>query len=105
MNFQEKSLLCSSCGTSFAFTVQEQDRSATLSSTSGPRLCSWCRAARKIQLNDESGASPNYSVNRQRQFFPATCAHCGRHTQVPFQPRQSKPVYCSDCYNKVKVSR
>jgi CxxC-x17-CxxC domain-containing protein len=31
-------------------------------------------------------------------MFPAVCAQCGKDTQVPFQPRGDKPVYCSDCY-------
>jgi CxxC-x17-CxxC domain-containing protein len=22
---------------------------------------------------------------------------------VPFEPREGKPVYCSDCYNKMKL--
>jgi CxxC-x17-CxxC domain-containing protein len=105
MSFQEKSLLCSSCGTSFTFTAQEQERFASLGVIHEPMRCSWCRAARKIQLNEKANGSGNYGFSPQRQFFPATCAQCGRHTQVPFQPRGSKPVYCSDCYNKVRVSR
>jgi CxxC-x17-CxxC domain-containing protein len=24
---------------------------------------------------------------------------------VPFEPREGRPVYCSDCYRKVKLSR
>jgi CxxC-x17-CxxC domain-containing protein len=24
---------------------------------------------------------------------------------VPFQPREDRPVYCRDCYNKVRLSR
>jgi CxxC-x17-CxxC domain-containing protein len=24
---------------------------------------------------------------------------------VPFEPRQGRPVYCSDCYRKVRISR
>jgi CxxC-x17-CxxC domain-containing protein len=23
---------------------------------------------------------------------------------VPFEPREGRPVYCSDCYNKMKSS-
>jgi len=25
---------------------------------------------------------------------------CGKNTQVPFEPRDGRPVYCSDCYSK-----
>jgi CxxC-x17-CxxC domain-containing protein len=31
-------------------------------------------------------------------MYPATCANCGTETQVPFQPRGTRPVYCRDCY-------
>ena len=105
MSFQEKSILCSDCGTSFTFTVQEQERFASRGLTNEPKRCSWCRAARKIELNENVNGSGSYGYSPQRQLFPATCAQCGKKTQVPFQPRGGKPVYCSDCYNKVRVSR
>ncbi|MBN2098042.1 MAG: hypothetical protein JW753_00440, partial [Dehalococcoidia bacterium] len=31
-------------------------------------------------------------------------AECGVETQVPFEPREGRPVYCSRCYDKVKPS-
>jgi CxxC-x17-CxxC domain-containing protein len=24
---------------------------------------------------------------------------------VPFEPRQGRPVYCSSCYNKIRLKR
>ena len=33
-----------------------------------------------------------------RQMFDATCSNCGKATQVPFQPKQGRPVFCRDCY-------
>jgi CxxC-x17-CxxC domain-containing protein len=38
-------------------------------------------------------------------MFAVKCSDCGKDTQVPFEPRQGRPVYCSDCYRKVKVGR
>ncbi len=35
-------------------------------------------------------------------MFPATCAQCGKATQVPFQPRDDRPVYCSDCFSAMR---
>jgi CxxC-x17-CxxC domain-containing protein len=40
-----------------------------------------------------------------RQMFQAVCAQCGQDTEVPFEPRQGRPVYCSNCYNRVKGGR
>jgi CxxC-x17-CxxC domain-containing protein len=41
----------------------------------------------------------------RRQMYPATCSACGKETQVPFQPRGDKPVYCSDCFETVRGGR
>jgi CxxC-x17-CxxC domain-containing protein len=35
-------------------------------------------------------------------MHPAVCATCGKDTQVPFEPRNGRPVYCSDCYATVR---
>ena len=32
----------------------------------------------------------------------ATCGDCGKQCQVPFEPRQDKPVYCNECFPKHK---
>jgi len=35
-------------------------------------------------------------------MYPVVCAECGKDTEVPFEPRGDRPVYCSDCYQKVR---
>jgi CxxC-x17-CxxC domain-containing protein len=37
-------------------------------------------------------------------MYPAVCAECAKECEVPFEPREGRPVYCSDCYNKIKPS-
>lgn len=37
-----------------------------------------------------------------RKMWPATCAECGKATEVPFEPKTDRPVYCRDCYSKKK---
>lgn len=36
--------------------------------------------------------------NEERQSFKAVCADCGRDCDVPFEPRNGRPVYCRDCF-------
>lgn len=36
-----------------------------------------------------------------REMFDATCDNCGKACQVPFRPTSGKPVYCSDCFEKM----
>ncbi len=33
-----------------------------------------------------------------REMHKATCSECGQECQVPFKPREGKPVYCRECY-------
>jgi CxxC-x17-CxxC domain-containing protein len=32
-------------------------------------------------------------------MFDAVCASCGKNCKVPFQLRDDRPVYCSDCFS------
>ena len=46
------------------------------------------------------GGGGGYGGGSSRPMFDVTCASCGKETQVPFQPRGDRPVYCSDCFSK-----
>ncbi|AJF62815.1 MAG: hypothetical protein QT11_C0001G0674 [archaeon GW2011_AR20] len=35
-----------------------------------------------------------------REMHKATCSDCGQECEVPFKPKEGKPVYCRDCYQK-----
>ena len=102
MEFEDKQLQCSDCGASFVFSAEEQSYFQSKGYTNDPKRCPECRQTRKSERNGFSGGS---SYGAPRQMFPATCAECGKSTEVPFQPRGDKPVYCSDCYRKVRPSR
>ena len=101
MGFQDKSIQCADCGTTFTFSAEEQEQFASRGYTNEPKRCEPCRQARKSERMGTSG----FSSGARREMFPVTCAQCGKDTRVPFQPRQDRPVYCSDCFNKVRVSR
>jgi CxxC-x17-CxxC domain-containing protein len=106
MSFQDKSIQCSDCGTAFTFSAGEQEFFQSKGYTNEPKRCPSCRQARKSQQYGNSGNSyGDHSYGNQRQMFPAVCAECGKDTEVPFEPRGDKPVYCSDCYRKVRLSR
>jgi CxxC-x17-CxxC domain-containing protein len=92
---QDKTLTCRDCGREFTFTASEQEFFAQRGFTNEPGRCPECRAARKAQAGGGTGGSYGRS---ERQMYPAVCAECGKSTHVPFQPREDKPVYCSDCY-------
>jgi CxxC-x17-CxxC domain-containing protein len=108
MSYHDKSIQCSDCGATFTFSGGEQEFFESKGYTNEPKRCPECRQARKAQQYGNSGNSygnHSYSYRPQRQMFPAVCAECGKDTEVPFEPRGDKPVYCSDCYRKVRPSR
>ena len=37
-----------------------------------------------------------------REMHKATCAECKKECEVPFKPRDDRPVYCKDCFSKRK---
>ena len=36
----------------------------------------------------------------EKRLFTATCSKCGGLAEIPFRPRENKPVYCSRCFGK-----
>lgn len=98
MGFTEKELQCSDCGATFSFTAEEQEFYAGKGYTNEPKRCPACREAKRAQYDSSGGNRAN------RQMHPAVCAECGKDCEVPFEPRQGRPIYCSECYNKTKLS-
>ncbi|MEG0771174.1 MAG: zinc-ribbon domain containing protein [Clostridia bacterium] len=88
--FEDKTLVCKECGADFVFTAGEQEFYAEKGFQNEPQRCKDCRTQRKA------------STRSNREMFEATCASCGATAKVPFQPKEDRPVYCSDCYAKMK---
>ena len=99
MSFTDKALTCSDCNTGFTFTASEQEFFASKGFVNEPGRCPACRAARKQQRGNGYG-SRDGGYRQPREMHAAVCASCGKNTQVPFEPRNGRPVYCSDCYSK-----
>ena len=88
--FQDKTLVCKECGKEFVFTAGEQEFYAEKEFKNEPQRCKECRNNRKQALR------------ANREMYEATCAGCGGVAKVPFQPKDGRPVYCSECYAKMK---
>lgn len=41
----------------------------------------------------------------ERKMYKAVCSDCGQECEVPFEPTQGKPVYCSECFKKHRPQR
>jgi CxxC-x17-CxxC domain-containing protein len=105
----DKTLTCAECNLEFTFSAEDQRFHAEKGYTD-PKRCPSCRAARRnsggssygggsySSFGDSSYGGSSYRA--PREMHPATCAQCGKETEVPFRPSGDRPVYCSDCFSK-----
>ncbi len=102
MSYTDKTLSCRECSAEFVFTAGEQEFYATRGLQNEPGRCPTCRAARRANRSAGSYSGTRSYGRSSREMHSAICAECGVETQVPFEPRNDKPVYCSPCYDKVR---
>jgi len=38
--------------------------------------------------------------DERREMHKATCSDCGNECEVPFKPKEDRPVYCRECFQK-----
>lgn len=124
---RDQTLTCADCQGEFAFTADEQGFYRERGFRP-PTRCAACRAQRRADRNADliathdagstltvgtdhgsyggltigrSAASSNrrFAGGGPRSLFAAVCAECGADTQVPFEPRGGRPVYCRACFN------
>ncbi len=105
MTYEDRSLTCTECNSEFTFSADDQEFHAGRG-YEDPKRCPSCRQARRG--GGGGGGGGGYGggggggYGGPRQMYDAVCATCGSACQVPFQPRQDRPVYCSDCFSKDK---
>ena len=98
MAYDDRNLTCVECNSEFVFSADDQQFHAERE-YQDPKRCPSCRQAKR------TGGGGGYGGGGSRQMYDAVCADCGNACQVPFQPTQDRPVYCSDCFSKHKPSR
>ena len=91
--YEDKTLKCKICGNDFTWTSGEQEFYAERGFQNEPQRCKECRDARKN------------AARAGREMYTAVCASCGKEAKVPFKPRDDRPVYCSECFAKMKESQ
>ena len=91
-NYETILLQCADCGCEFDFTPEEQEFYSE-KGFSTPKRCANCRSKNRERKRGGSRPQVRYDV---------TCSACGADTSVPFKPNHEKPLYCPDCYKKMK---
>lgn len=57
-----------------------------------------------IQGGGAAQTNSGYTNRPARVLFDTICAECGQATQVPFQPRGDRPVYCRACFDRRRAN-
>ncbi len=112
MAYEDRNLTCVECDSEFVFSADDQQYHADRGYEE-PKRCSSCRQAKRAGGGGYGGGSGygggggggGGGYGGSRQMYDAVCADCGSACQVPFQPRQDRPVYCGECFSKHKPSR
>ncbi|MDK2821632.1 MAG: hypothetical protein PWP31_1597 [Clostridia bacterium] len=102
--YEDKVLTCKECGKEFVFTIGQQEFFAEKGFTNEPSRCPECREARKQQRRS-NGQRNGFRSSRPKQMYKAVCSSCGAMTEVPFEPRGDRPIYCWDCFNSQRGER
>ena len=88
--YEDKVLVCKECNNEFVFTAGEQEFYAEKVFVNEPQRCKACRDKRKA------------AAKAPREMHDAVCAQCGKECKVPFEPKEDRPVYCSECFAKIQ---
>jgi CxxC-x17-CxxC domain-containing protein len=90
MEHNDRSLICRDCGSEFTFTSGEQEFYSEKGFNNEPKRCPSCRKNRKRNGREDRG---------RKKSFEVVCSNCGADTEVPFEPKAGRPVYCKACFD------
>jgi CxxC-x17-CxxC domain-containing protein len=80
---------CVQCKEVFIFTEKEQGIFYQRNMPP-PQRCAKCRSKKAAT---GANAPSKYEI---------VCDHCGKHDQVPFQPKVGRTILCRECHNASK---
>src|SRR3972149_3616787 len=81
---------CGDCGNECELPFKPKD--------DRPVYCRECFQKHKPQERSGSRFSRGSGDTRRREMFKATCGDCGNECEVPFKPKDDRPVYCKECF-------
>lgn len=79
-------LTCVECREIFLFSEKDQDEFYRKNMMQ-PQRCAKCRSKKRALAEDAP------------KRFEIVCDNCGRHDQVPFQPKTGRSVLCRECHS------
>ncbi|HLG17145.1 MAG TPA: zinc-ribbon domain containing protein [Blastocatellia bacterium] len=102
--YQDKVLICIDCEEEFIFTAGEQLFFADKGLKNEPKRCRACKERKNELIAANVHSYGQQPAHRDRVEVTVRCALCGIETTVPFRPTQGRPVYCRDCFLRMRAS-
>jgi|SRR5579883_2030009 len=93
--FTDRQLKCQDCGASFLFSSGEQEFFHSKGLSNQPKRCGNCRLVARLRRSGQS----------LETVFEGNCTVCGALAKLPFKPKGSRPVYCTECLRVVKFEK
>ncbi len=78
--------ICVQCKETFLFSEKDQEMFYQRNMMP-PQRCTKCRSKKAAAAGDD-----------QPKRFEIVCDHCGKHDQVPFQPKVGRSILCRECH-------
>ncbi len=104
MEFMDRILKCSDCGSDFIFTAGEQLFFFDRQFKNDPKRCKLCKAKRAgLGRVADGPAEAIAALPLSRTETRTECSACGIETTVPFKPTQGRPVFCRSCFQLKKL--
>jgi CxxC-x17-CxxC domain-containing protein len=66
-------------------------------------LISRSSVSQRFDRPERHGEVKQNNVYRERTLYKAVCADCSKECEVPFKPKEDRPVYCKECFAKRKA--
>jgi CxxC-x17-CxxC domain-containing protein len=99
--------VCAKCGANCQVPFKPNGRKEVFCSKCFDMMGGGDRDSRGSRDSGGFGGRDSRSFNERgprsfadKPMFSAICDECGDNCQVPFEPRNGKPVLCSDCFAK-----
>jgi len=58
-----------------------------------------------VMSYDKYGGGSRRYDSGPREMHKIKCSDCGAESEVPFKPREGRPVYCQTCFQKHRPPR
>ena len=57
-----------------------------------------------VQVKPGNAGRPDYGNRaKKRMMYKIICADCKKESEIPFRPRDDRPVYCRECFARRKA--